>query len=335
MHIIPDNTRIDFLRLRYIAYGFSIVLLVVALGSLFVRGLNFGIDFTGGTLIEVGFADPVDVGSVRSSLEGGGVKGAQVQYFGTARDILVRLQVEEGKSSAAQGDEVMAALRKPFNEALSSDSPPGGEQTCVRQGGTSPCQVQMRRVEFVGPQVGQELVEKGGLAMLYAIIGILIYVGLRFQWRLATGAVAALVHDALVTVGVFSVFGIEFSLTELAAILAVIGYSLNDTIVIFDRVRENFRRMRKGSAVEIMNASINQTLPRTILTSGTTLVVVIALYVWGGSVIHGFALALLVGIGIGTYSSVYVAGALALLLGISREDLVVTKKEQAEIDNRP
>jgi len=335
VHILPDNTRIDFMRLRYLAVGFSAALMVLSLTSIFVRGLNFGIDFTGGTLIEVAFADPVDVGAVRASLDEASLDGAQVQYYGTARDILVRLPVIEEKTSAVQGDEVMAALRKPFAEVVNPDGVPEGAQTCIRGGKVSPCAVQMRRVEFVGPQVGQELVQQGGLAMLYAIAGILLYVIVRFEWRLAAGAVAALVHDALVTVGVFSVFQLEFSLSELAAVLAVIGYSLNDTIVVFDRIRENFRRMRKEAVSEIMNISINQVLPRTILTSLTTLIVLVALFLLGGSVIHGFALALIVGIVTGTYSTIYVASALAMWLGLSRDDLTPVRKEQAEVDRMP
>jgi preprotein translocase subunit SecF len=229
----------------------------------------------------------------------------------------------------------MVALRSPYKETLATN-PTGDLQQCVSDSGVSgPCAVQMRRVEFVGPQVGEELTEKGGLAMLYALLGILIYVSWRFEWRFAIGAVAALVHDVLITVGVFSVLGLEFSLPVLAAILAVIGYSLNDTIVVFDRVRENFRKMRRGTPVEIMNVSVNQTLSRTLLTSMTTLLVVLTLLIIGGEIINGFATALLVGVLVGTYSSIFIANPAVLVLGISRDDMLPVKKEGAEADPLP
>lgn len=230
----------------------------------------------------------------------------------------------------------MEVLRKPLGERLSGSST-GDRQTCM-VGGSSEvtnCEVQMRRVEFVGPQVGQELTEQGTMAMIYALIGILIYVAWRFEWRFAVGSVVALIHDVIITVGVFSVLGLEFSLPVLAAVLAVIGYSLNDTIVVFDRIRENFRKMRRGDTIEIMNSSINQTLRRTILTSITTMLVVLTLFFLGGEVIHGFSAALMVGIIVGTYSSIYVASPVVLGLGITREDMAVVKKEGAEMDPLP
>ena len=226
----------------------------------------------------------------------------------------------------------VSALRIAAGETLTEGAQGGLQQCTATGGGVKDCQVQMRRVEFVGPQVGGELTEKGGLAMLYALIGILIYVAFRFEWRFVVGAVIALVHDVLITLGVFSVLAIEFSLPVLAAVLAVIGYSLNDTIVVFDRIRDNFRKMRKGSVLQIMNRSINETLPRTVLTSVTTLLVVLTLLLAGGEIIKGFAIALLIGVLIGTYSSIFVASPAVLVLGISREDMLPVAKEGAEAE---
>jgi len=312
VEIFKKLTHIDFLGKRKLAFAFSAILIIIALGSLITRGLNFGLDFTGGTLIEVSYPSSVELDSVRKALDGAGFEDAVVQHFGTSKEVLVRIAPREGLSTAQIGDKVIAALRKGRAN--------GGQD------------VEMRRQEFVGPQVGDELKEDGGIAMLVALACILVYVTLRFEYRLSVGSVAALVHDTIITIGVFSVFQLEFDLTVLAAILAVIGYSLNDTIVVFDRIRENFRRMRKGGPIEVINASINQTLSRTIMTSGTTLLVVIALYVWGGELIHGFATALIVGIVIGTYSSIYVASALALAMGLNKADLMPVKKEGAELD---
>jgi len=326
------QTQINFMGRFKPALAMSGLLIAIGIGSLITRGLDFGIDFTGGTLVEVGYRDAVDVGKVRQALRDGGIRDAQVQYFGTARDIMVRLPVSEEKKADQISNNVMEALRKPYNEQLAEDTR-GAKQRCRNGNTVSDCTVQMRRVEFVGPQVGHELAEQGGLAMLYALIGILIYVAWRFEWRFALGSVAALVHDVLITVGFFSITSLEFSLPVLAALLAVIGYSLNDTIVVFDRIRDNFRKMRKSESAEIMNVAINATLSRTVLTSFTTLLVLIALLVFGGEVIYGFALTLIVGIVIGTYSSIFVASPIVLLLGISREDMVTVKKEGAEQPN--
>ena len=277
-------------------------LLAVSLLSLAVRGLDFGIDFTGGTLIEVGYPAPVELQPIREALRGAGFEEAAVQHFGTVRDVLVRLAPRAELSRAELSSEVLGVLQ-------------------AQEG------VELRRVEFVGPQVGEELTEQGGLAMLIALFGILVYVWLRFEYRFALGAIAALVHDVVITLGFFSVLGLEFDLTVLAAVLAVIGYSLNDTIVVFDRVRENFRRIRRGSTEEVMNRSLNQTLARTLMTSLTTLLVLAALFILGGELIRGFAAALVVGVLIGTYSSIYVASVAALALGVSRADLLPVKKE--------
>ena len=313
MELFKKATHIDFLGRRRIAYVFSALLLLVAIGSLATRGLNFGIDFTGGTLVELGYNGDVDLGGVRQALADGGLGGATVQHFGTPRDVLIRIAESDDISSA----DLSSAVFRTLSEA-SADA------------------VELRRVEFVGPQIGDELTEAGGLAMLYALAGILIYVGFRFEYRFALGAVAALVHDVVIVLGFFAVVQADFDLSVLAAVLAVIGYSLNDTIVVFDRIRENFRKMRKGSAVEVMNGSVNQTLSRTLMTSGTTLLVLLALYLVGGEVIRSFALALIVGVLIGTYSSIFVASPVTLLLGISRNDMLEVKKEGAgAVDDLP
>lgn len=312
MRLIKPNTKINFLKLGPVMVTLSVGLAAASLLLLVFRGLNFGLDFTGGTLIEVEYEKAPELSDVRVALAEADVDDAVVQNFGTARDIVVRLP--------SQGEEANAEISTQVLEALRAGS----------EGG-----VEMRRVEYVGPQVGEELKEKGGLAMLYAVIGILIYVWLRFEWRFSVGAIAATVHDSVFTLGVFSLFQIDFDLTILAAILAVIGYSLNDTIVIFDRVRENFRLMRKGDAREVMNVSINQTLARTVMTSLTTLLVLFSLFLFGGEVVHGFALALIIGVIVGTYSTIYVATITALWLGVSRADLLPVKKEGEEAESLP
>lgn len=312
MQLFKKPPHFDFMGKRTIAVVFSAILILVSLGSLATRGLNFGLDFTGGTLIEMGYSHPVDLTKVRSTLEISGFPEAVTQHFGTAQDIIVRIAPREGQSNVDISSTIMAALR-----------------------GTDEGEVTMRRVEFVGPQVGDELANDGGLAMIYALICILIYVGFRFEYRFAIGSVVALVHDVIITLGVFSLLQLEFDLTVLAALLAVIGYSLNDTIVVFDRIRENFRKMRKGASVDIVNASLNQTLSRTMMTSITTLLVLSALFIVGGELIHGFATALIIGVVIGTYSSIYVASSSALMLGISKEDLMPVKKEGEDLEHIP
>ncbi len=312
MELLRKQTNIDFMGQRKLALTFSAILLLVSLISFGVRGLNYGIDFTGGTLIEVGYTQSADLVQVRADLAAAGYPGAIVQYFGTTQDVLVRLAARDDVSKAELSSNILRLLKKS-----------GGDD------------MQLRRVEFVGPQVGEELTEQGGLAMLIALGAILIYVSLRFQWKFSLGAVAALFHDVIITIGFFSVLGLDFDLTVLAAVLAVIGYSLNDTIVVFDRVRENFRTMRKGTAVQIFNASLNQTLSRTIITSLTTLLVLAALFFLGGELIHEFATALIVGVIIGTYSSIYVASTSALALGVIKADLMPVVKEGAEVDARP
>lgn len=290
------------MRRRGVAAVLSILAIVISIAALSTRGLNFGIDFTGGVLLEVGYLEAADLAQIRQSLALEGFGEAQVQNFGTARDVMIRLLPREGMDSSQLGEEILQVLR------------------------ASGVDVSLRRVEFVGPQVGEELTESGGLAMLFALLLILGYIMLRFQWKFAVGAVAALVHDVIITLGIFSAFQIPFDLSVLAAILAVIGYSLNDTIVLFDRIRENFRRMRRGTAEAIMNSSINQILGRTLITSTTTLLVLIALVWLGGEAVRGFATALIIGVLVGTYSSIYTAGATALALQVSPVDLMPPKK---------
>jgi len=335
LEFLKRDTRIDFIGRRRIAALISISAIVIVLLSLFFRGLNLGIDFTGGTLVEVSYSSSVNTEEVRTNLRRSGLDGVVVQYFGTSRDVLIRLPADPEVDAAESSSLIISSLREPYGETLAQSSENDSQRCVFQDGTTGDCTVQMRRVEFVGPQVGDELTEKGGLAMLYALIGILAYVAWRFEWRFALGAVIALVHDVVITVGFFSLLGLEFSLPVLAAVLAVIGYSLNDTIVVFDRIRENFRKMRKGTIVEIMNSAINQTLRRTLLTSLTTLLVVVTLILLGGEIIKGFAVALFIGILVGTYSSIFVASPVVLSLRITRDDMLLIKKEGEEADSLP
>ncbi|SEB12180.1 protein translocase subunit SecF [Marinobacterium iners] len=294
----------NFMGIRKLALAFSAVLLLVSIASLAVNGLKFGLDFTGGSLVEVGYEQAVSLEDVRQKLSAEGFPDAVVQTFGSSRDILIRLQVDHDPQL---GDKVLEALRA------------GSDQT-----------VELRRNEFVGSQVGEELREQGGLGMLLALFMIMVYLAFRFQLKFSLGAVVALVHDVVIVLGVFSLLQIEFDLTVLAAVLAVIGYSLNDTIVVYDRIRENFRIMRKEDNIEVMNASLSQTLSRTLMTSLTTLLVLVALFYFGGEMIHSFALALLVGVLVGTYSSIYVAANALILMQVSREDLMPPEKKEGE-----
>jgi len=312
MQILNRETTINFMSKRRIAFIGSMILLLVSIGSIATRGLNLGVDFTGGTLVEIGYQTAVEPATVRQVIQQAGFEDAMVQSYGTARDVLIRLAPQSDMSSSEISTKLLDALYKAY-----------------------PDQVEMRRVEFVGPQIGDELTEDGGLAMLIALLCILVYVSLRFEKRFALGSVAALIHDVIITIGFFSLFQVEFDLSVLAAVLAVIGYSLNDTIVVFDRIRENFRRMRKAETIEVMNSAINQMLSRTIITSLTTLLVLTALFFLGGEIIHGFATALIVGIFVGTYSSIYIASAAVLMLGVSKQDLMPVEKEGAVVDDRP
>jgi preprotein translocase subunit SecF len=290
----------------------SCALILVSILSLFTLKLNVGIDFTGGSIIEVGYQQAVELEPIRQALESEGFGDAIVQHFGSASEVLIRLVPDVGKDKAELSTQIITLLQDV------SDSP-----------------IDVRRVDFVGPQVGKELTEDGGLAVLYALIAILIYVAFRFEYRFSLGAVAALIHDVMITLGFFSVLQLDFDLSVLAAILAVIGYSLNDTIVVFDRVRENFRKIRKKSSLEVVNMSINLTISRTLMTSFTTLLVLLSLFFLGGEAIHAFALALIIGVLVGTYSSIYVATTSALVLGISRSDLLLPEKEGDDELARP
>jgi len=295
---------INFMGLRKVAALFSICLVLASVGSLAVQQLNWGLDFTGGTLVEVYYSDTADLQGIRDTLATKGYQGATVVSFGTDRDVLIRL-------SHGYSDEEGVALLQILQDTFSGE-------------------VELRRIEFVGPQVGDELREQGGLAMLLALGLVMLYIAFRFQLKFAVGAVVALIHDVLITLGFFSLTRMEFDLTVLAALLAVIGYSLNDTIVVFDRVRENFRKIRRTEPIEIVNISLTETLSRTLFTSLTTLLVLVSLAVFGGEMINAFAIALIVGITIGTYSSIYVASNVLLLMNVSKEDLMIPVKEGAE-----
>lgn len=296
----------DFMGARLIATAISGVLIVVSIGAIAFAGLNRGLDFTGGALVEVGFGAAAELSAVRRQLGESGFDNAVVQSFGAETEVLIRVPPRADRDQSTTGDEILAALRGAWPEVVS------------------------RRSEVVGPSVGEELTEQGGIAMLVALAVVMIYIMFRFTGKFAVGAVTALVHDVLITLGAFALFRWTFNLAELAAVLAVIGYSLNDTIVVSDRIRENFRIVRRGKPVEIVNRSLNETLGRTLVTSLTTLLVLVALLAAGGEQIRGFATALTVGVVIGTYSSIYVAASMLLALGVTKEDLVLPEKEAAD-----
>lgn len=312
MRLIKQNTSIDFLGAtrRKFALGLSVLMIVVSIGSLMTRGLDFGIDFTGGILLEVGYQQAADLEAIRGNLADAGFSDAQVMLFGADNDVLVRLPPQDGNAES---------IRNELQNTLSA-----GQES-----------VDLRRVEFVSPQVGKELTEQGGMAMIFALMMIFAYVMFRFQWKFAFGAVAALVHDVIITIGFFSVFALPFDLTVVAAVLAVIGYSLNDTVVAFDRIRENFFKLRGLEAFESMNVSINEMLARTLITGATTLLVLAALLVLGGESIGPFSIALIVGIIVGTYSSIYTASATALLLDVNAQDLIEPIKDPDLLDDLP
>lgn len=305
-----QNIRFDFMRIRKIAAAGSTAFFLISLISLAVQGLNFGLDFTGGTLIEVAYENPTHADTVRQQLTAAGYEDVLVQNFGSDADILVRLPVQAGQDAALLGDKMLAIL------------------------GAEGRQVTLRRAEFVGPVVGEELREQGGIAMLVALSLVMLYIVFRFVLKFSIGAVVALAHDVIITVGIFSIARWDFDLPVLAALLAVIGYSLNDTIVVSDRIRENFRRQRKGTPKTIINLSLNQTLGRTLVTSLTTLMVLFCLLLLGGELIRGFVIALLIGVIVGTYSSIYVASNVLLLMRITREDLLVPEKEGTDQRDR-
>ena len=297
---------INFLSKRYYALVFSVIILLTSVASLTFKGLNPGIDFTGGFSVEVSYQETPAINEIRNELASGGFPEAIVQSFGSPKDINIRIMPRDNIDNKAIGRQI--------EEILNNSANP----------------VELRGSEFVSPQVGDELTEQGGLAMLFALIMIMIYIIFRFQWKFAIGAVLALIHDVLITMGIFSLFQLSFDLAVLAAILAVVGYSLNDTIVVFDRIRENFRLRRKSETLDVVNGSINQTISRTLITSGTTLLVLLALYIIGGKSLEGFALALIVGVIIGTYSSIYVATTSVLFLDVSTTDLMPIKEEKTD-----
>lgn len=305
MEFFNPNSNIDFMGLRRWTAIFSLLIFLSSIIALAVNGLHWGLDFTGGTQIEITYQEPANLQQIRDALNKQGFKEAQVISYGTSKDVLISLAPRQDIDQNTLVNQVLDAL-------------PGA----IKQ-----------RVDFVGPQVGAELATKGALAIIVALLATMIYIAMRFEFRLAVSSAVALIHDPVLILGVFALFHVEFDLKALAGLLAVIGYSLNDTIVVFDRVRENFIKIRRGTPLEIMNISINQTLSRTIMTSLLTLFVVVALFVYGGETIHGFALALIIGILVGTYSSIYVAGALAVVMGLDRKDFM--PKERKEIDDRP
>lgn len=307
---MTERRVINFMGLGKLAGLTSIALVVVAIVSLLTKGLNFGLDFTGGTQVEIGYAQAPDLNDVRATLEQAGYKNAVVVNFGSDRDVLVRLQTTGAEEQDKVGAKLVATLRDAAGEA-----------------------VDLRRIEYVGPQVGEELREQGGLALLIALLGVMLYVAVRFQFKFSVGAVVALIHDVVIILGLFAFFQWDFDLTVLAALLAVIGYSLNDTIVVSDRIRENFRKIRKSSAIEVINISLTQTVARTIVTSLTTLLVLLALFFAGGEMIHSFSEALIIGVLVGTYSSIYVAANVLLLMKIDQQDLIIPPKEGVEFDD--
>ncbi len=312
MRNLIKNSSIDFIGRQREAMILSSALIVISLLAILIRGMNFGVDFTGGYTIEVGYEQAPNLETIRGAMAAAEMPDSQVQTFGKSTDVLIRMAPREDLSSADVSTEVLRVLDSV------SDSP-----------------ISIRRVEFVGPQVGEELREKGGIAVLTALFFIVVYIWFRFEKKFSVGSVLALVHDVIITVGIFALFQIEFDLTILAAILAVIGYSLNDTIVVFDRIRENFLLLRSETPAEVMNVSINQTLSRTVITSLTTLLVLFSLFLFGGKIINGFALALIIGVVVGTYSSIFVASVSVLRLGITKEDLMPVEKEGADLESTP
>jgi len=305
MEFFKPDTRIDFMEQRKGVAIFSVVLIVLSLVSLMTYGLNLGLDFTGGTQIELQYKEAVDFNKIRTQIHAAGFHQAIVQPYGSTRDVLIRIGPQKNIKQAALKEKIIQTL-------------PGAT---------------IQQMQYIGPQVGRTLVTNGVLAILVSLLATMLYIAIRFEYRFALSAAAALIHDPVITLGIFAFFRVEFDLIALAAVLTIIGYSLNDTIVVYDRVRENFRRLRKGGAVEIMNISINQTLSRTIMTSGLTMMVVLALLLLGGEKLFGFSLALVIGIIVGTYSSIYVAGSMAIALGLERKNLLPSPKKEA--DSRP
>ena len=304
------NLNIDFLAWRKVALGFSITLLIISLASLYLKNLNFGLDFTGGTLVELNYPTKVDLSLIRNTLDNAGYEGAQVANFGSDREVLIKLS---GTASDQLGAEILDLLKENSLEG----------------------QIDLRRIEFVGPQIGSELRDDGGIAMLLALVLMMLYIAFRFQSKFAFAAVVALVHDIVIVLGIFSLFEFDFDLTVLAALLAVIGYSLNDTIVVSDRIRENFGREDSDDTVGLVNSSLNQTLGRTLVTSFTTLLVLISLYLFGGELIRPFSLALISGVIVGTYSSIYIAANILVMMRLTSKNIFSEEKEKEDFDGLP
>lgn len=357
MEFFKKETRIDFMGVRRYTGALTALLWIVSLWLLMTKGINFGLDFTGGTQVEARFASPVEPATIRAQLEAQGFHGVRVQQYGSTQDILIRIAnpkeaIERSekvalseKSELTEKTANVAQESDPLRNTENATKPPANaanenvnntENSLIKSVKAELLKsnpgVEIRRTEFVGSEVGEQLVEQGGVAVLLSILATMVYIALRFEYRLAISAAVGLCHDGVIILGIFSLFGFEFDLATLASVMAVLGYSLNDTIVVFDRVRENFRRVRKGSPEEIMNLSINQTLSRTIMTSWMTMLVVLALLIFGGESLFGFSMAFFVGILIGTFSSIYVSGALALWLGLSKADLM---PKQRVLDERP
>jgi preprotein translocase subunit SecF len=308
----------------------SLITFLVAVFFLFSRGLHLSVEFTGGTLMEVGYSQSADLQAIRSSVDALGLRDVQVQNFGTAQDVLIRMPVQKGSTSGAQSEKVLGALCTAAGAALGPDAKQGGKLTCLSPSGAEP--VVLRRTEFVGPQVGDELATDGLKALAFVVVGIMLYLAIRFEWKFAVAAIIANLHDVIIILGFFAFFQWEFSLPVLAAVLAVLGYSVNESVVIFDRIRENFRRYRRMDTREIIDNAITSTISRTIITHGSTQLMVLSMLFFGGATLHYFALALTIGILFGIYSSVFVAAAIAMWLGIAREDLI---KAPVKKDNDP
>jgi preprotein translocase subunit SecF len=317
MEVFNPNSNVDFLRLRKISIAISALLVVLSIVAIFGKGLNYGLDFTGGVLIEVSYEQPVDTGEVRGALDEAGFHNALVQSVGGAREVSVRIQPQTDETGAVKKSDVVAAgVMKALND----------KRTDAKM---------TRPPDFVGPQVGEELKSDGIVAVLFVIIGIMIYIGIRFEWRFAVAAIASEIHDTLITVGFYAITQHEFDITVLASVLAVVGYSINDKVVVFDRVRELFRSSRRGEPVDILNKAINSTLSRTIITALFTAITMVALYFLGGPVVHGFALTMLIGIVVGTLSSIFFASPILLWLGVSKKDLMPVNRENPELARRP
>lgn len=330
MEFFKKETRIDFMGLRRYTVAVLLILWLGSLFLLFTKGLNFGLDFTGGTQIEARFASPVDPNDIRNQLEKAGLHRVKVQHYGSTQDLLIRVVNQKKTNINSSSESSSQSL-----SSAPSEEPDQAEEKRISAEVKSLLQdkypgIEIRKTEFVGSEVGEELFEQGGIAVLVSILATMIYIAFRFEYRLAVSAAVGLIHDGFLILGVFSLFGFEFDLATLASVLAVLGYSLNDTIVVFDRVRENFRKVRKGTPTEIMNLSINQTLSRTLMTSWLTMLVVLALLLFGGESLFGFSMAFFLGIVIGTVSSIYVSGALALWLGLTRADLMPKPKMEFE-----